>query len=49
MEDKKAIPKKISSAALDDSLAKIANIVSRMIDSDIFPWLTSQMAPTTEV
>ena len=48
MEESKAVPKKMPVATLDESLARIAEILTRMIDFDIFPWLTSQTTPTTE-
>jgi hypothetical protein len=50
MELKKAIPPRMSSAGIDQELAKIAAIIEKMADPDIFIWLGRQEPPTeTEI
>ena len=48
MEDKKAIPKRMPPAALQENLARIADTIGRMLDVNIFPWLASEATPTEE-
>jgi hypothetical protein len=48
MEDKKAIPLRMPAATLQDNLARIADVITRMLDVDIFPWIASKQSPTEE-
>jgi hypothetical protein len=48
MEEKRAIPLRMPSAVLQEHLAKLADIITRMLDVDIFPWIASQAMPTEE-
>ena len=43
-----ALPKRLSSELLEQHLAKITSILSRMLDVDIFPWLEDKRRPTKE-
>jgi hypothetical protein len=43
-----ALPVQISPEVLGRHLRKISRILSRMLDVDIFPWLTEKRRPTTE-
>ena len=45
MEDGK-LPARMSRPELDDNLIRIVGIITRMLDSDIFPWLESGNQPT---
>ncbi len=45
MEDGK-LPTKMQATDLNEELTKLCNILSRMLDRDIFPWLDSRTAPT---
>ena len=45
MEDGK-LPARMSRPELDDNLMRIVGIITRMLDSDIFPWLESGNQPT---
>ncbi|MCG5061910.1 MAG: XamI family restriction endonuclease [Limnoraphis sp. WC205] len=50
MEEKQRIPPRINRATLDGELTKIAQIIVRLADKDIFPWLDTGQQPTdTEV
>lgn len=50
MEEKQRIPPRADIAALDAELTKISQIIARLLDKDIFPWLESgQQPPETEV
>jgi len=48
MEDKKAVPLRMPAATLEENVARIADVISRMLDVDIFPWITSKQPPTEE-
>lgn len=45
MEDGK-LPTKMNAATLDVELRKLCRIISRLLDSDIFPWLAAAKDPT---
>lgn len=47
MEDGK-IPPKMKAAELNEHLGRISDIISKMLDVDIFPWLAAKKAPTDE-
>lgn len=50
MELRKALPPRSDAAHIDTELEKIANIINRMVDPDIFVWLGRKDNPTeTEV
>jgi type II restriction enzyme len=50
MELKKKLPPRMSSADIDRELAKIASIIEKMADPDIFIWLGRKEPPTeTEI
>ncbi len=50
MEEEKKLPVRMADNLLDRELAKIAAIIGRMADPDIFVWLDKKTAPTmTEV
>lgn len=46
MEERQRIPPKMESALVDTELQKISQVLSRLIDKDIFSWLDTQVAPT---
>jgi XamI restriction endonuclease len=46
MEVDQRIPPKINSTMLDAELEKIAQVIARLIDKDIFPWLDTMLEPT---
>ncbi len=46
MEEKQRIPPRTDSAVLDAELVKISQIIIRLADPDIFPWLESGQQPT---
>jgi len=46
MEVDKRLPPRISTQALETQLAKIATIIGKMVDPDIFTWLNPQRSPT---
>jgi len=48
MEDKSRIPPKITRAAADTELQKISNLIMKLADRDIFPWLETKATPTDE-
>ena len=48
MEDKKLIPTRMPPAVLEENLARIADVISRMLDVDLFPWLATKSTPTDE-
>ena len=48
MEEKKAIPKRMRPAVLQENLARISDTIGRMLDLDIFPWVVSKATPTEE-
>jgi type II restriction enzyme len=41
IENNKKLPTRMSSAELNDELSKICKIILRLLDKDIFPWLTN--------
>ncbi len=45
MEDSK-LPTKMTSGDLNAELSKLCSIISRLLDSDIFPWLSAIKGPT---
>ena len=50
MEEKQRIPPRADIATLDAELTKISQIIARLLDKDIFPWLGSGQQPMeTEV
>ncbi|MEG4508460.1 XamI family restriction endonuclease [Microcoleus sp. F6_B4] len=50
MEEKQRIPPRADIGTLDAELTKISQIIARLLDKDIFPWLESVQQPTeTEV
>ena len=50
MEEKQRIPPRADIATLDAELTKISQIIARLLDKDIFPWLESGQQPMeTEV
>ncbi len=46
MEVDQRIPPKMNSTMLDAELEKIAQVIARLIDKDIFPWLDTMLEPT---
>src|ERR1035441_4808014 len=42
------LPPQLSPELLNEHLGRITNIISRMLDVDIFPWLTEKRRPTEE-
>lgn len=46
MEEKNRIPRRMNSAILDAELQKIGQIIIRLTDRDIFPWLLNGLEPT---
>jgi len=48
MEEKNAIPRRMPAATLQENLTRIADVITRMLDLDIFPWITSKQHPTEE-
>lgn len=40
------VPPRLSPAVLDEHLGRIVNIISKMLDRDIFPWLAAKKKPT---
>jgi hypothetical protein len=44
--EKGKLPTKLQGAELDAELTKLCNILARLLDRDIFPWLDSQQTPT---
>lgn len=44
--EKGKLPTKMQVGELDEELAKLCAILSRILDQDIFPWLDSRTAPT---
>ncbi|CBN53554.1 MULTISPECIES: XamI family restriction endonuclease [Kamptonema] len=46
MEEKQRIPPRADIATLDAELTKISQIIARLLDKDIFPWLESRQQPT---
>lgn len=47
MEDGQ-LPTRMNAADLDAELTKLCRIISRLLDCDIFPWLTASKAPTNQ-
>ena len=45
MEEKQRIPPRADIATLDAELTKISQIIARLLDKDIFPWLESGQQP----
>jgi hypothetical protein len=48
MEKKNSIPPRMDDSELDTQLGRLTNIVSRMLDEDIFPWVFSGKKPTSK-
>lgn len=48
MELKHQIPLRMSVATLEEQLGKIAAMIIRLADLDIFPWLNNKRSPTAE-
>jgi hypothetical protein len=48
MEEKKTLPIRMPATELNAALGKIADIISRMLDQDIFPWIAAKTDPTEE-
>ena len=48
MEEKKAISLRMPVAILEENLTRIADVITRMLDVDIFPWITTKQPPTEE-
>jgi hypothetical protein len=46
MEVEQRLPPQLSTAALDDELKRIGQIIKRLIDGDIFPWVGSKHKPS---
>jgi hypothetical protein len=46
MEGKQQIPPRTNRATVDAELEKIGQIIMRLTDKDIFPWLESDREPT---
>lgn len=46
MEEKQRIPPRADITTLDAELTKISQIIARLLDKDIFPWLESGQQPT---
>ena len=46
MEERQRIPPRADIATLDAELTKISQIIARLLDKDIFPWLESGQQPT---
>ena len=42
------IPARLTPELLDEHLAKISSVISKMLDVDIFPWLGEKRAPSEE-
>jgi hypothetical protein len=42
------IPPRLSPKLLDEHLAKICGVISKMLDTDIFPWLGEKRTPSEE-
>jgi hypothetical protein len=50
MEEEKKLPARMSKKAVEGELAKIASIIGKMVDPDIFLWLDRKTKPTkTEI
>lgn len=49
MELEKKVPMRMASAAIDGELAKIATIIKKMADPDIFVWLARKKTPPSEM
>lgn len=41
-----AVPRKLAQATLQEHLGRVSDIISKMLDRDIFPWLASKNEPT---
>ncbi|MBR8840454.1 MAG: XamI family restriction endonuclease [Stigonema ocellatum SAG 48.90 = DSM 106950] len=46
MEEKSRIPPRMDSGLVDAELMKIGQIITRLADQDIFPWLLNRLEPT---
>ncbi len=46
MEEKSRIPPRMDSGLVDAELMKISQIITRLADKDIFPWLENELEPT---
>ncbi len=46
--EKGKLPPKISAELLSENLQRLAGILSRLLDVDIFPWLSESRTPTDE-
>ena len=45
MEDSKRIPPKMKGINVENELEKISNLIMRLVDKDIFPWLETKTIP----
>jgi len=48
MELKYRLPPRMSESELEEELSKVANMIIRLLDTDIFPWLKEGRIPTSE-
>lgn len=48
MEKKAAVPTRMTAADLEDGLARICNVIGRLIDSEICPWILEERDPMEE-
>lgn len=48
MEEDLRLPPRGQAAALDAALAKLADVLSQMLDHDLFPWLSRSTSPTQD-
>ena len=46
--EKGKLPRKLATPLLDEHLSRIAGVISRLLDVDIFPWLAERRRPTEE-
>lgn len=46
MEDKGKIPERMAEGQVEEELRRIGDVIARLADEDIFPWLSSTDAPT---
>ena len=46
MEVERKLPVRLTRDRLDEELRKITDIISRLVDRDIFPWLNTNQTPT---
>lgn len=48
MEKKAAVPMRMATGDLEDGLVRICDVIGRLIDSEICPWIPEQRNPTDE-